>query len=292
MMKAIREIAIAALGLVLAWAVLSPSSGAQQQSTPPQQGQQQQQQQQQPPQQGAPSPGPQPVLPAEAPKVDPAEEKAYKEFFDLKSDDYDKQIELGEAFVKQYPQSQYDETVYGRLTNAYYSKRQPEKMYAAADKALALNPDDVAILVLVGWVVPHTYDPNDPETPRRLEKAENYEKHALDVLPKLSKPSGLTDEQFASAKAHYTAMAHSGLGLVYFRQQKVEDSAKEMQQATAGVQSDPVDFLVLGIDLNSLKRYNEAADAFQKCAQIPGQLQEQCKEHADKAKTQAAQPQK
>ena len=32
-------------------------------------------------------------------------------------------------------------------------------MYADADKALALNPDDVTVLVLVGWVIPHYYDP-------------------------------------------------------------------------------------------------------------------------------------
>jgi tetratricopeptide (TPR) repeat protein len=284
-MKSITGILIAALEVALALAVLSPGSRAQQQSTPPQQ--------QQPQQQGAPTvQGQQPATPAEAPKVDPEEEKAYKDFFGVKPDDYDKQIELGEAFAKQYPQSRYEETVYGRLTNAYYNKQQPEKMYAVADKALALNPDDVAILVLVGWVIPHSYDPNDLEAQRRLEKAENYEKHALEVIPKLPKPPAITDEQFASAKARYEAMAHSGLGLVYFRQQKAEESVKELQQATAGEQADPVDFLVMGIDLNSLKRYNDAADAFQKCAQIPGQLQDRCKQQADKAKVQATQPQK
>ncbi|HXW56071.1 MAG TPA: hypothetical protein VEJ67_10000 [Candidatus Cybelea sp.] len=270
----------------MALAVLSPGIQGQQQSTPPPP--------QQPQQQGAPTlqGQQQPATPAEAPKVDPEEEKAYKEFFDLKPDDYDKQIELGEAFVKQYPQSRYDETVYGRLTNAYYNKQQPEKMYAAADKALALNPDDVAVLVLAGWVIPHSYDPNDPESQRRLEKAESYEKHALEIIPKLPKPPALTDEQFASAKARYESMAHSGLGLVYFRQQKAEDSVKELEQATAGEQTDPVDFLVMGIDLNNLKRYNDAADAFQKCAQIPGPLQDRCKQQADKAKVQAAPPQK
>jgi tetratricopeptide (TPR) repeat protein len=286
-MKKVTQTARKALAAAAVFAVVSLATRAQQQGTPPQQ------QQQQPPQQGAPTPqGQQPAAPAAAPKVDPEEEKAYKEFFDAKPDDYDKQIELGEAFVKQYPQSRYDETVYGRLTNAYYHKQQPEKMYAAADKALALNPDDVSILVLVGWVIPHSYDPNDPESARRLEKAETCEKHALAVLPKLPKPPALTDDQFAAAKARYESMAHSGLGLVYFRQEKPEGSLKELEQATANDQSDPVDFLIMGIDLGNLKRYNEAAEAFHKCAQIPGQLQDRCKQEADKAKTEAAQPQK
>jgi tetratricopeptide (TPR) repeat protein len=279
-----------ALGLAVA---LTPAAISARQQTPLQQSQQQQSQQQQnPPSLKGQEQGNQTQAPAEAPKVDPEEEKAYKDFSDLKADDYDKQIELGEALVNKYPQSRYDEIVYNRLTNAYYNKQQTEKMYTAADKALALNPDDVNVLVLVGWVIPHSYDPNDIEADRRLEKAETYEKHALEVLPKLNKPANMTDDEFAAAKSKEESTAHAGLGLVYFRQQKAEESLKELQQATATDQSDPVDFLIMGVDLDSLKRYNDAADAFQKCAQIPSQLQANCKQRADKDKAQAAQPQK
>jgi tetratricopeptide (TPR) repeat protein len=277
---------------LMVFAILSPASRAQQQSTS-QQGQQQSQQQQQeakPGQQGQAPPNAQAQGPAEAPKVDPEEEKAYQAFTDLKPDDYDQQIQQGEDFVKKYPQSRYDELVYSRLTNAYYSKQELDKMYASGDKALALNPNDVTVLVLVGWVIPHNYDPNDLEADRRLAKAEGYEKHALDVLPTLPKPAGMTDEQFAAAKSKEEATAHSGLGLIYFREQKAEDSLKELQQATAGDQSDPVDFFIMGIDLKSLKRFTDAADAFQKCAQIPGAMQARCKQQADQAKSQAAQP--
>jgi tetratricopeptide (TPR) repeat protein len=282
---------ILALALA-AFAMVAPASGAQQQN-PSQQGQQPQQQQPaKPGEQGQTPPNGQAQGPAEAPKVDPEEEKAYKDFADLKPDDYDKQIQQGEDFVKKYPQSKYDEFIYSRLTNAYYSKQQLDKMYAAGDKALALNPNDVTVLVLVGWVIPHNIDPNDLDSDRRLEKAQGYEKHALEVLPTLPKPATLTDEQFAAAKSREEATAHSGLGLIYFRQRKAEDSLKELQQATAVQQSDPVDFFIMGIDLVGLKRYNDAVDAFQKCAQIPGVMQDRCKQQAEKAKAQAAQPPK
>jgi len=290
----LNDTTLAIFGVALmALAVLSPAGRAQQQSAP-QQGQQQQQQQQsqqqqpaKPGQQGQTPPNGQAQGPAEAPKVDPEEEKAYKAFADLKPDDYDQQIQLGEDFVKKYPDSKYNELVYSRLTNSFYSKQQFDKMYAAADKALALNGNDVTVLILVGWVIPHNYDPNDIEADRRLNKAEGYEKHALEVLPTLPKPTSLTDEQFAAAKAKEESTAHSGLGLIYFRQQKAEDSLKELQQATAGDQSDPVDFFIMGIDLKSLKRFTDAADAFQKCAQIPGAMQDRCKQQADQAKAQA-----
>lgn len=285
------EILATALGLFLA---VTPAIHAQQQSTSQQSQQQQSQQQQsQPPakpdQQGQTPPNGQAQAPAEAPKVDPEEEKAYKAFTDTKPDDYAAQIQLGEDFVKKYPQSKYDQFVYSRLTNAYFNKQQLDKMYESSDKALALNPNDVAVLVLVGWVIPHNISPNDLDSDKRLAKAEGYEKHALDVLPTLPKPDAMTDDQFTAAKAHYESTAHSGLGLIYFREQKADDSLKELQAATAKEQTDPVDFFIMGIDLESLKRFSDAADAFQKCAQIPGQMQDRCKQQEDKAKSQSAQ---
>lgn len=276
-----------------AFLAIAPAICAQQQSTSPQTQQQSQQQQSQPPakpdQQGQTPPNGQAQAPAEAPKVDPEEEKAYKEFTDTKSDDYDKQIQSGEGFIKKYPQSKYDEFIYSRLTNAYFNKQQLDKMYESGDKALALNPNDVAVLVLVGWVIPHNINPNDLDSDKRLAKAEGYERHALEVLPTLPKPDTMTDDQFSSAKSHYESTAHSGLGLIYFRQQKVDDSLKELQAATVKEQTDPVDFFIMGIDLESLKRFNDAADAFQKCAQMPGQMQDRCKQQEDKAKSQSTQ---
>ncbi len=285
------RILITALGVL---AIIAPVSRGQAQTGS--------QQSQQPPRQEQPpaKPGDQGqtppaggLAPAEAPKVDPEEEKAYKDFADLKADDFDKQIEMGEDFVKKYPQSKYDLIVYSRLTSAYYGKQQMDKMYAAGDKALALNGDNVDVLVLIGWVIPHSIDPNDLDSDRRLAKAEGYEKHALEVLPTLTKPEGLADDQFIAAKKQKESMAHSGLGLVYFRQQKFDDSLKELQLATADSgQTDPVDYFIMGLDLGSLKRFSDAADAFQKCAQIPGGLADRCKQAADKAKAQAAAPQK
>src|SRR5271156_1868634 len=112
-----------------------------------------------------------PAAPA-APKVDPAEEADYKTFFELKPEENDKRIDLGETFVLKYPNSKYTEGVYSQLANAEYAKQNFPKMYADADKALALNPDDPTLLVLIGWVIPHQYNPNDANSDAQLDKAE------------------------------------------------------------------------------------------------------------------------
>jgi tetratricopeptide (TPR) repeat protein len=256
------------------------------------------QQQQPAPQQQQPAPAPSgkatppsaAQAPVEAAKVDPEEEKAYKAFFDASSPQQtDSQIQLGEQFLKKYPQSKYAEPIYARLVQSYLNKQELDKMYDAGDKAMALNPDDVTVLVLVGWVIPHNYNPDDPNSEKRLNQAEVYEKHALMLIPNLPKPASLTDEQFAKAKDLAASQAHSGLGLIYFRRQDFADSVTELQVGEKlAAAPDAADFYVIGIDLQNLKRFSEAADAYQKCAQIPGGLADRCKQRADEAKKQAS----
>jgi tetratricopeptide (TPR) repeat protein len=272
--------------IVAAVLAVAPRSSAQYGSSG--QPAQQQQQAQQPAKPGAQAP---PAQQAEAPKKDPEEEKAYTAFNGVNVQDSDKVIQLGEQFLQKYPTSSYRQSVYSRLTSAYYNKQPPQigKMYASADKALELNPDDVSVLVLVGWVIPHSSDPNDLDAERRLNKAEGYEKHALELLGTMPKPANLTDDQFAKTKAQALLQAHEGLGLVYFRQQKFAESAAELQVAEkSDPRPDATDLYVTGMDFQQLKRYAEAADAFQKCGQIAGGLQDRCKQYADAAKKQAA----
>jgi tetratricopeptide (TPR) repeat protein len=222
---------------------------------------------------------------SETPKVDPKESKAYKEFYDASPQDADKRIQLGEAFVKQYPSGPYTESVYAALVQAYYMKQDWNNMYSAADKCLAINPNNVDVLVTVGWVIPHVYDPSDPNASKQLDKAQNYETKAIQDISNLPKPDDMTDQQFAAAKAQKLAEAHSGLGLVYFRRQDYEKAAVELQQATQGNPSpDPTDYFALGAALQNSQQYSQAADAFDHCAQIAGALQSQCKEHEDQAK--------
>jgi len=220
-----------------------------------------------------------------APKVDPQEEAAYKAFYDATAQDADARIQLGQAFIQKYPTSHYAESVYAGLTQAYYMKQDWKNFYDTGDKALALNPDDVHVLVTIGWVIPHALDPKDPDASSNLDKAERYEKHAIELVGTMPKPAPVTDEQFAQSKTTLLSQAHSALGLVYFRRGDSDGSVKELQQATQSAASpDPTDLFVLGVGLQSLSRYSEAADAFNRCGQIPGALQDRCKQSADAAK--------
>ena len=239
---------------------------------------------------GQTPPGTPPASPAvDLPKANPAEEADYKTFYALKTSDSDPLIQQGEDFLKKYPGSLYRASVYSRLAMAYFSKRDMDKMYASGEKGLELNPDDVDVLSLLGWVLPHTYNPNELDAEQKLVKAEQYSKHALELLANLPKPEGLTDEAFANTKKFELARGHSGLGLVYFRRGKFEDSIAEMKLATQlNPSPDPVDYYVMGFSLQQLKRPGDAVTAFQKCAEIQSSLQGQCNQNMEEAKKQAA----
>lgn len=221
-------------------------------------------------------------------KTDPAEETDYKALAAVKPTDYDQQITLGESFVHKWVDSKYRESVYAELMHAYFQKQDFAKMYENGDKALALNPDDVSVLVQLGWVTPHNYDPNDMDAAKKLQKAEDELKHGLEVLDNMPKPAAMTDDVFAKSKASATEQAHSGLGLVYFREQKPTESAAELELSTKGTTPDPADLYVLGRDYEALKKFGDASTAYSKCAEINGPLQTRCKQRADQTKQQAA----
>jgi len=208
-------------------------------------------------------------------------DRAYGEFAALKPHDVDKKIKLGRAFLSDYPTSQYAEPVAVSLTNAYYERQDWTNFFATADRALALSPDEADVLLTVSWVTPHVLNPNAPDAAKQLDKAESYAKRAIPLLAKLPKPAGMSDAQYDDFKNNKLIQAHSALGLVYFRRHDFENSVKELEQSTQGNASpDPTDLYVLGMSLENLGRYREAMDAYNRCSQISGGPQDQCKQRS------------
>lgn len=202
---------------------------------------------------------------------------AYSAF--LKEPDPVKKVQLGTGFLQKYPKSPLVERIDAGLVDAYRAQQDWPDAYRSADRALALQPDDVDVLATVGWTIPHVYSPSDPNPDQELDKAEAYAKHAIEILSKIPKPAGMTDAQFAYAKARRTFQAHSALGLIDFRRQDYDVSARELGLATSGnPMPDQTDLYVLGVDFQNLNRPADANDAFSRCAQIPGALQEQCEQ--------------
>jgi hypothetical protein len=211
--------------------------------------------------------------PGRGPSIsDPKEAAAYQAYVAAKGD---KKIQAGADFVTTYPKSVAAHAVADQVVTMEYQKQDWPAFYAASDKALAIDPDDVGILAITGWVIPRNF--KDGQISPTLDQAEADNKKALDLLTTLPKPATLTDDQFTSMKALAASQAHSGLGLIYAREQKPEDAAANLQQVTS---PDSTDIFMLAASLETMGKHAEASEQFKKCSSMPGPLQAPCTQNA------------
>jgi len=219
-----------------------------------------------------------------APAPASAEEDAAYKAFNGEAD-IKKKITLGEAFVQKYPQSRYRPPVYSALTIAYVEDGNVAKMEEIGEKEIALNPNDGQTLALMGQTMPRTWNPSAPDAAKQLDKAEQYSKRALEVIPTMAKPDAITDEQFTRAKNQALAMAHSGLGLVNVRRGKYADARADLEQSVKlDPQPDPVNYYLLGLANEKSSHFEDAVAAFTKCAAMPSSLAGTCKGLIEEAK--------
>src|SRR5260370_33621607 len=202
-----------------------------------------------------------------------------------------KKIQLGEAFILKYPVRRYRSPVYGALTFAYVQVGNTQKMEEVGEKEIALAPNDVSTLALMGQTLTRSWKSSAPDALQVLAKAEQYSKQAIEITPTLSKPENLTDEAFTSAKNQTLAMAHSGLGLVYVRRGKHAEAIPELEQAVKiDPNPDPVNYYLLGMANKIASHFDDAVAAFNKCAAMAGPMQGACKTPGDDAKKIGATP--
>ena len=284
-MEGKKEMVKAALlaGLLFAFAGEAWAQSQQQQQPPPTQ------QQGQPPAQQQNKDKVQDLqldnAPPAQPVANPEEDAAFKSFSDAPNTDPKKKIELGEAFLQKYPESRYRPPVYATLTMEYLQTGDVEKMESTGEKELELNPNDGQTLAILGQTIPRAFNANAPDAAKKLDKAEEYSKRAIEVIPAMQKPATVTDEAFTSAKNQALAMAHSGLGLVDVRKGKFNEAIPELEASLKlDSQPDPVNFYLLGVANKAASHYSDAEAAFTKCAGIPSSMQGTCKAQAEEAK--------
>lgn len=220
-----------------------------------------------------------------APPVNAEEDAAYKAITDTPVTEHEKRIQLGEAFLQKYPTTRYRSGTYTILTMAYLQTGQVPKMEEVADKEIALNPNDVQVLAIMGQTLPRSMNSKTPEPDKLLAKAEQYSRRAIELTPTLPKPANVTDESFSLVKNQTLAMAHGGLGLVDVRRGQFKEAIPELNQSvTLDPNPDPVNYYLLGMANAKASHFDDSVAAYDKCAAIIGPMQETCKKGSEEAK--------
>jgi len=149
-----------------------------------------------PPAQGQP-----PAPTTQAPVIkDPAEYNAYVSAIQQK--DPAALISGMEAFLTQYPNSIMKAQSLEILMGAYQQTGNP-KVMDAAKRLLAVNPDNAKALVVLSF---------SERAAQKWADAEQHAAHGLEVLPKWTKPDGVSDADFAKQKAQFTGILNSVAG--------------------------------------------------------------------------------
>jgi tetratricopeptide (TPR) repeat protein len=155
--------------------------------------------------------------------------------------DPNKKISLAEALLQKYSNSDFKDLAYVVEMQTYQQLNQPDKAVEAGHKALEANPENLDALRFLSFVFPFVYKADDPEAPAKLSRAESDAKHGLEVLQKLQKPAGVSDEQFNQALKGLRAVFNGTVGFVALQR---KDYAAAITSYKAASEDNPSDWYV------------------------------------------------
>ncbi|HME01209.1 MAG TPA: hypothetical protein VKM93_28340 [Terriglobia bacterium] len=150
-----------------------------------------------------------------------------------------KRITLLGQFEKAYPDAdtQYAGQINYQYFMAYEMTGQSDKADPYGEKALAADANNVQVLNLVA------YDYSNLRT--NLDKASDYAKKVVTLVPAMKKPEGQTDDQFKADQNNQLGMAHLTLGYVAFQKaglaktRKVAPAIQELKTAADLLSGNP-----------------------------------------------------
>ena len=186
------------------------------------------------PAQAAPQPGAAPATQPAAPKKeikDPAEYNAYMGA--LGQQDPAGQISGFEAFLTQYPNSNWKEEALDQLLNAYTKTNNQPKLMDTAQRLLQTNPNNVRALALLAYTKRVS-----AKTPQDLVDAGQFGEKGLQALTTAPKPDGMADAEFQKFKVQASVIFNGAIGMAAYQ---AKDNAKAQQYLRAAVDADPTD---------------------------------------------------
>ena len=213
-------------------------------------------------------------------KLTDREVKAFKAFDAIPISDVDKKVKAAQDFIKKFPNSPFLPDVYANLSVTYIQSNQQDKGLAAGEQALALNPNDTRTMANLAQALARQSKPTDADT----QKAEQYAQKAIQLIPALPKPEGVTQQDFAAADSQTLAEAHSALGTLKIRRGQYAQAISDLQEAVRlDTTKDVTNFYLLAVANDYSSHFAEAVDAYTKCAAFPGNLQKPCQDGAAEA---------
>jgi hypothetical protein len=219
------------------------------------------------------------------------EERAYMEyaFFQLlpRVTDPAKRLQFLDAFMKSYP----DTTNVAQINFQYMMANEMTNNSAKADeygeKTIVTDPNNIEALNLVA------YDYANRRI--NLDKAGDYAKKVVTLVPQMKKPDGATDDQFKGEQNNQLGMAHLTLGYIDFQKagktRRVAPAIQEFKTAidllggNPALQGAALFYLGSAYEFEYPPNHKSAAEALQRAVGIQSPWQGQARDLLAKVKT-------
>ncbi len=171
---------------------------------------------------------------------------------------------LLERFAAAFPDSSYATNALALAATVYQQAQQYPRMLDAAQKTLARDPNNLGMLLLLSDFF--------SERGEQLDKAEEYAKKALELLPTAQKPEGVADQQWQKQILIQKGLAWSALGQVQINRKRDAQALEAFRTAAPLLKPDPFTYARnqyrMGYALLNLKRVAEARAALAEAAGI------------------------
>jgi tetratricopeptide (TPR) repeat protein len=164
-----------------------------------------------------------------------------------KATDPDKKLALAEAFLTKFPSSDFKAGAYFTEMQVYYSQGKSDKAVEMAKKILEVDPNNLEALAFLSYVFTFAFKATDSDATAELSRADSDAHHGLDVLQKIQKPSGMSDEQFKALVNPKRALFNGAIGFVALQRKDFANSVTALKAAVADNATDVYDFYRLGL---------------------------------------------
>lgn len=164
-----------------------------------------------------------------------------------KEKDPKKRIQLAEAFIKKYPNSDFKANAYVAIMQSYQQLGDSAEALHAAKNVLQSDPNDLPALSYLSFAFPFVFKSSDPNAATELSNAEANAKHGLEVLQKFQKPAKVSEDQYKTYVKQQNAIFNSTLGFVALQNKDYANAISRFKVATKDNPSDFYSFYRMGL---------------------------------------------
>ncbi len=187
-----------------------------------------------------------------------------------------RRLELGEAFLQEYPDSPFMARVLLTMAEAYRMQGNFEKTIEVGKKVLEQKPGDLLARILLADALVEGTLPSQTDAPARYQRAEKLAHEALNIIPTAypdaARPPGVEQEQYDRQRRYVEAQPHASLGFLYLRRGDFLRAEDELKKAVELNQLRPngTDHLRLAFAHIRQAEWAEAKVVLDRCVELGG----------------------